>query len=146
MRNTADSRRFLTLLVLALLASSAALSGQPATTAIAIDIRPGSDVKMIERTASGALPIAILGSETVDVKRLDLTTIALAGAPAVAQRNGTLQGTLDDVNHDGFADLLVEIDVTRLQLSPADTTAVLRVLDFAGTMYQGADTVRVVSR
>lgn len=92
------------------------------------------------------MPIAILGSSDVDVRRLDLTTITLAGAPIVVQRNGTLQGVLEDVNHDGFADLIVDIEVDRLQLSVADTTAVLRVLDFDGTIYQGADAVKVSSR
>lgn len=93
--------------------------------------------------ADGSVPVAILGSADVDVRRLDLTTIALAGAPVMAQRNGTLQGVLEDVNHDGLVDLLVEIEADRLQLSPADTTAVARMLDFDGRIYQGADAVRV---
>lgn len=142
MRNTDDSRRFLTLLALTFLAWSAALSGNTQPVALGIDVRPGTLVNTIDR-ADGALPVALLGSADVDVRRLDLTTIALAGAPVMAQRNGTLQGILEDVNRDGFADLLVDIEVDRLQLSPSDTTAVMRVLDFDGTTYQGADSVKV---
>lgn len=140
MRNTDDRRRFLTLLVLALLAWSVSLTGQGRPVAASIDIKPGSAIKTIDRHAT-AIPLAILGSETVDVKRLDLTTITLAGAPVLAHGDGTLQGALEDVNRDGVLDLIVPIDAARLQISSVDATAVMRAFDFDGVEYRGTDSI-----
>lgn len=52
--------------------------------------------------------------------------------------------SFEDVNGDGFLDLVVHVSTSALQLSETRTEAVLEGKTFDGTPIRGTDTVRVV--
>lgn len=75
----------------------------------------------------------VFGSRVLDVTKLDLTSIRLDPAGAVApEPDGTLIGRLADVDRDGFQDLIVVI-AARHTAGPARLTA----YDFGATVYEG---------
>jgi hypothetical protein len=112
--------------------------------AVAIDIMPGGNPNTINLRARGALPVAILGSADFSVADIDVSTIRLAGAPVLVKGNGQPMASVEDVNTDGFLDLVVHIDREALALTPADTEAVLEGTTHDGRRFRGKDTVRVL--
>src|SRR4029079_11221567 len=54
--------------------------GVPATIAVAIDVKPGSSTHNIDLGSHGKVPVAILGTASFDVRRVDPTSVTLAGA------------------------------------------------------------------
>lgn len=52
--------------------------------------------------------------------------------------------SVEDVNEDGFDDLVVHVDTQALQLSEGDTIAVLQGQTYDGVSIIGEDTVRIV--
>jgi hypothetical protein len=112
---------------------------------VTIDIKPGSDVNPINLKSKGKVPVAILGSATFDVSNVDPTTVQLAGSPVVVTGNGSnLMASFEDVNGDGYVDLLVHVATQDLNLSLGDAAATLTGALYDGTPIQGSDTVRIV--
>ena len=52
--------------------------------------------------------------------------------------------SLEDVNLDGLADLVVHVSTEALELAEGDAEAVLEGMTFDGTPIQGTDSIRVV--
>lgn len=50
----------------------------------------------------------------------------------------------EDVNGDGLVDLVVHVSTSALQLSEADTLAVLNGITTTGALIRGSDSVRIV--
>jgi hypothetical protein len=99
---------------------------------VAIDAKPGSDPK-----CGGAIPVAILGSDELDVTQIDQTTLAFEDLVVRERPNGWLLCDLSDVNRDGFVDLLCHY-----QNATTDGTLTGALLD--GTRIEGSDTICVV--
>jgi hypothetical protein len=70
---------------------------------VSIDIRPGSNPQ-----CHGTLPIAILGSETLDVTQIDPSTLSFEGLNVRVKGNGGLACSYKDANGDGFIDLVCQ--------------------------------------
>ena len=73
------------------------------TKMVSIDIRPGSDPD-----CNGAIPVAILGTDTLDVTQIDQTTLAFDGLIVRERGNGSLSCSIKDTNRDGYADLVCQ--------------------------------------
>ena len=84
--------------------------------------------------------VAILGSANFDVADIDVTTLAFGpgGAPPGNDH------ILDDVNNDGFPDLISRYNQRETGLVPGDTEACIAGATTAGTPIEGCDAVLIV--
>jgi len=99
---------------------------------IAIDIKPDSNPD-----CSGVIPIAILGSDSLDVTQIDPTTLSFEGSGVRERGNGALSCRIEDTNSDGYADF-----ICHYQGVTTEGTLNGELLD--GTLIEGADVFCVV--
>ena len=88
-----------------LLAQVSTLYGKEEAWPIEIDIKPGSDP-----VCKGVIPIAILGSDTLDVMQIDQATLSFEGEGVRVGKNGVLSCKIKDANKDGYYDLVCQYD------------------------------------
>ena len=116
----------------------------PGIIPIDIDIKPDSEVNIINLTSNGNVPVAIFGSVNFNVKNIDPSTVTLAGAPIKANKKGKLLYSFVYVNSDGYMDMLVHINIEDLLLSQDDTIAVLEGKTTEMERFKGEDSVKVI--
>jgi len=114
-----------------------------------IDIKVGSYPNSINLNATGLLPVAILGNEYFDVTQVNPETIELGGVSITTRgKVAKLAYSLEDVNGDGFIDLVAFFSIPELVLTGAltETTTELALTAalYDGTPIEGTDSVRVV--
>lgn len=114
------------------------------TIAVDIDIKPGSYPNSFNKNGNGLIPVAILGSDDLDVTQIDPTSLDLAGMSVKVKNNGTPQCSLDDVNADGHPDLVCQFADDSTTWSEGTTTAVLTGNLYDGTLIEGLDEIRIV--
>ena len=134
------------------------------TTLVDIDIKPGSFPNSINIGSSGATPVAILGSATLDVNDIDTTTLTLgtAGLKSVGNvktvgKNDRQLCSIEDVSGDfsldlegmpdGFDDLVCHFVIISLIPEIGDTTATLSgnfTAAAGGGAIEGTDSVNIV--
>ena len=86
-----------------------------------IDIRPGSTRNVIQTSSRGVVPVAILGSEEFDVRKVDVTTLAFG--PGKASPIHQAGGHIQDVNGDGLPDLVSHYRTQKIGIAPEYTEA-----------------------
>jgi uncharacterized membrane protein len=122
----------------------------PATTQVAIDIRPESDTNVVNPLSRGVIPVAILGSDTFEVADVDVTTLAFGPDAAAPSHDLTKPGVfadhLRDVNDDGFADLVSHYRTQETGVLDEDLEVCMTGEISDGTPFEGCDTIRVVGR
>ena len=110
-----------------------------------VDVKPGSDPNTINLKSKGLVPVALLGSASFDVTQVDTASVrfgphqhesADAGAAAV-------RFNFDDVNLDGYLDLVYFFRPAETGLQPGDTEACLHGT-INGEHFCGHDAVRVI--
>ncbi|HKA14077.1 MAG TPA: hypothetical protein VKH41_03595 [Myxococcota bacterium] len=107
----------------------------------AIDVRPGSAENPVNPGSSGTLPVALLGSESLDVMDVDPASLALgvAGAPA-------LDFEYADVNGDGLTDLVAHYSTAATGTAYGDTSMCLTGATKDGVELAGCDAIRTVPK
>jgi len=116
---------------------------------VTIDIKPGSDPNSINLKSKGVIPVAILGSVTFDVTTVDVTTLKFG--PNLASTAHDLTDSivyadhLQDVNVDGFTDLVCHFKTQKLGLVEGSTEATL-IGETNGLPFTGTDLVRIVGK
>jgi hypothetical protein len=109
---------------------------------VGLDVKPGSDSNPIQPSGRGVVPVALLGSESFDVADADPGTLVFGPDGAVP----TGQPGVEDVNGDGFTDLVSHYRTQETGIAPGDTEACLEGATFAGLPLRGCDEVRIVGR
>jgi hypothetical protein len=113
-----------------------------------IDIKPGSDPNSINmRNKNGVIPVAILGSADFDVTDVDVTSLNFEGAtPAHDLTDPFVYADhLQDVNEDGYTDLVSHYPAQDTGLTTASTEGCLTGSLLGGEALLGAcDSVNVI--
>jgi hypothetical protein len=128
-------------------------------TELEIDIKPGSCPNPLNVKSQGVLPVAILGTEDLDVTDIDVDTISLVGVAPIRfdyeDVSTPFEGELCDCHEDGpdgYFDLTLKFDtqeiVTALgyvedgEYLPLTLSATL----VDGTVIEGSDCIRIIKK
>ena len=110
---------------------------------VGIDIRPGNASNVVHPGRPQLLPVAILGSESLDVREIDRATLVFGpshAGPAIPSNDG-----VRDVNRDGFPDLVVHFRLDEAGIAPDDTRACVAGRLLTGARIEGCDGIQIVS-
>ena len=117
------------------------LINQCATLAVDIDIKPHSHPHSINPRSRGVIPVAILGSDTLDVADVDEVTLRFGpGAAPIAHRHGHLE----DVNCDGIMDLMLHFRTHDTGIACGDESVTLTGETLDGQPFAGTDSIQTV--
>lgn len=114
---------------------------------VSIDIKPGSYPNTFNKNGSGVIPVAILGSDDFDVTKVDPFTLLLGSMAVKVKNNGTPQCSLQDVNADGFMDLVCQFQDDASTWAEGTSTATLTgrlKTEYGGNRIEGSDEIRIV--
>jgi hypothetical protein len=117
---------------------------------VEIDIKPGSELNRVNVAANGVIPVAILGSDALDVHAIDPTTLAFGpeGAPAAHANLCNQEGFgshVEDVNDDGFDDLVTHYRTQEAGIAFEAVEACLEGRLVTGQSFQGCDSISVLA-
>ena len=119
------------------------------TIDVDVDIKPGSDPNSINvNKKKGVTPVAILGSASFDVT--DIYAATLTFGPSGASTVHDLSDALvlaehqQDVNEDGFLDLVAHFSTPDTGIAPGDTEACIAGQSLDTIVIIGCDSVRTV--
>ena len=111
-----------------------------------IDVQPGDDIGCLNIDGTGKIPIAIYGSEFLDVTEIVLESLDFNTLKVYEKNNGKLQCSTEDLNEDGYLDLICHFEDTNTgvwETTDATTGTVTGLLN-DGTTIEGTDTICVV--
>ena len=108
------------------------------TVPIAIDIKPGSDpVNPVNPESKGVIPVAVLGSMDFDATQVDFSTVEFGPGKASPVHDGHVE----NVNGDGFDDMVFHFNTQDTGITCGDTEATLLGETFGGDAFTGTDSV-----
>ena len=118
--------------------------------ALTIDIKPGSDRNSINPNSKGVIPVAILGSASFDVTTLDVNTLAFGPDGVTPSHDLTdpvvYADHLQDVNNDGFTDLVSHYPTQDTGIAKGDTEASLTGGTTGDVATYGYDAIKTVGK
>ena len=109
---------------------------------VEIDIRPDSETNPINPKSRGVVPVVLYGADDFDVTAVDASTLAFGpGEAGVAHRKGP---HFDDVDADGYLDLIVHHRTASSGIASGDVEACLLGETLGGLAFEGCDAVTPV--
>ena len=112
----------------------------PTVIPIDVDIKPGSDRNPINVGSRGVIPVAILGSADFDVNDVDVSSLAFGASGA----HNEGQGEIEDVNEDGYPDLMLHFRTQSVGVQDGDTELCLSGANWDGVPLDGCDSIVTV--
>jgi hypothetical protein len=107
-------------------------------------------VSSINTHKRGVVPVVVFGSEALDVADLDVDSLRFGpdGAATAHDLTGpfTWNEHLDDVNLDGFMDVMTHYRVDESGIAPGDESADLLGLTLDGRPLKGSGSIQTVGR
>lgn len=117
---------------------------------VAIDVKPGSDPNAINVRARVEVPVAILGSASFDVNDVQASTVRFGPMHDPGEMHqhdagaAALRYASEDVNGDGYVDLVFHFRAADTGLQAEDTQACLHGNLNDSQHFCGHDTVKVI--
>ncbi len=124
-------------------ASVTAASKSYSAVTVAIDIKPGSNPNCFNNDGKGVIPVAILGSASLDVTTIDPASVKLEGL-AVKVVGKNMLASIQNVNGDSYPDLVVQIQDVDAVFAPGSGIATLTASLFSGGVIAGSDSICIV--
>lgn len=90
--------------------SSIQIAAGQTLSRVEIDVKPGDEPNCFNINGHGVIPVAILGSDTVDVSTVDRGSLAFSGLAVRVRGNDARSCGIEDVNADGFDDLVCQFE------------------------------------
>jgi len=122
-----------------------------------IDVKPGSFPNSVNLCSGGAVPLAILGSDTFDVTEVDTSTLAFAGSgiKVVGKKDPNILCSFEDVSGDfnltlegepdGYTDLVCHFVTTDISALDGELfEATLEGALLSGQPIAGSDSINIV--
>jgi uncharacterized protein (DUF2141 family) len=75
---------------------------------VPVDVKPGSDVNPLNLKSKGVLPVAILGTDSMDVAMIDPASLRFNGVPPLRWSYG------DACGQDGFEDMILKFSTPEI--------------------------------
>lgn len=114
---------------------------------VEIDIEPNSDANSINLMSRDFIPVAILGSDNFDVLDVDVATLTFGPVGAEGAAPAHIQGGhYQDVDHDGFTDLLSHYRTHETGIAVGHTRACVVGETLEGIPFDDCDKILVTSR
>jgi len=113
-------------------------------SSIDIDIKPGSYPNCFNINGHGVIPVAVLGDGEFDVSAIDVETLYFAGLAVRVRGNQQPSCGSEDVNDDGYQDLVCKFEDDASAWNAGNGVATLTSELLDGTLVSGTDTICVV--
>lgn len=114
-------------------------------TPVTVDIKPMSDPNGINNDGHGVIPVAILGSATLDVTTINPATVSLDGMLVKFKgKSMTAQASYKDYNYDGYLDMIVQIEDVDGAFTSGQTIGTVTGFFFDGSRFIGTDSLKIV--
>lgn len=109
-----------------------------------IDVLPGSEENPINLRRKGVIPVAILGSDAFDVETIDLETLRFG--PAGASPSHATGGHFEDVNEDGFIDVVSHYTMQETGIVAGLKEACITATTIEGQAIKGCDRITIIGK
>ena len=117
----------------------------PVRQHVSIDIKPGDDSNCLNLNYHGVIPVAILGSSDLDVYDVDIPTMSLQGLSLkMVGKADRLLAHFDDINGDGYTDLIAQFEDSGGWTGNGDGYATLTGYLLDRTSIEGSDSICLV--
>ena len=121
---------------------SAYLYALATTKSVDLDIKPGDETNSLNLFSNGIIPVAMVGSDAFDVADVDGATLAFG--PAGAAPDHARGPHFEDVNDDGFTDLIAHFRTQETNIAIDAVEACLTGETLDGVPFEGCDDVWVI--
>ena len=109
-----------------------------------IDIKPGSDPSCFNIDGHGVIPVAILGSDQLNVSNIDPTTLLFDGLAVRVRGKKWPLCSIEDSNGDPFPDLVCHFEDDASSWTGGNATATVTGELFDGPPIVGTDSICIV--
>jgi hypothetical protein len=111
-----------------------------------IDVKPGSDPNCFNLNGRGVIPVAVLGSDSFDVANIDQNALSFGGLDVRFRGKKGPLCSFEDVNLDGFHDLVCHFEDDPDSWEGGEDEATLTGVLMDGTQIKGTDAICLVPR